>query len=275
MSLANFRTACESLKDYFGVVGIFGGNPALHPDFDAICEILRETIPFARRGIWCNNPIWPERAREMARTFNPRYSNLNVHLDAKAYALFKEHWPESQPFGLHQDSRHSPVFVAMKDVIEDEGQRWELISNCDINKHWSAMMGQFRGELRAWFCEIAGAQAMLHQHEPRYPDTGVEVTHEGRVKLFTGGTEGAEKQWWELSMRSFDQQVHKHCHECGVPLRGYGSLAQSEYGVEQTSAAHQSVYETKRRLPLQVVTNVEQLKSKGLKFTDYMGGARA
>ena len=59
-----FEEAVVSLKDYFGVVGIFGGNPALHPKFDELCQILGEHIRFSRRYYQCagkggrRNPIY-------------------------------------------------------------------------------------------------------------------------------------------------------------------------------------------------------------------------
>lgn len=228
ISLELFEQAVVSLSDYFGVVGIFGGNPALHPKFDVLCEILRKHIPYERRGLWCNHPKgW---GKAMAETFCPGVSNLNVHLDKEAYDEFKRDWPQSMPFGLEKDSRHAPVYVAMKDVIADESERWSLISNCDINKNWSSMVGVFRGSLRAWFCEIAGAQSILHQYEPDYPDTGIHVT----------------PGWWRESMTRYAEQVRLHCHSCGVPLRGHGSLAMGEGGVEQVSAAHKEIYRPKR-----------------------------
>src|SRR6516162_117468 len=154
ITLAQFESACKSLKGYFGVVGIFGGNPATHPQFDEICYILRRYFPREQRGIWCNNPLG--HGRVMADTFDPVVSNLNVHLDEKAFNEFRRDWPDSRPFGLTQDSRHSPPFVALRDVIPNEDERWDMIADCDINKHWSAMLCVFRGELRAYFCEVAG-----------------------------------------------------------------------------------------------------------------------
>lgn len=309
ITVEQFKQAVESLRGYFGVVGVFGGNPATHPQFGDLCRVLVESwVPKEQRGIWCNNPITPEKASLMRHTFNPAVSNLNVHLDEAAYRLFKKGWPECNPFGLDKDSRHSPPYVAMKDVLRttcdncagnmgyydrpngerylsdpedgtewrkceecdgtgkvyDESRAWELISNCDINQHWSAMIGVFRGELRAWFCEIAGAQAMLHQDDPDYPDTGLNPT---RDKPFA---------WWKLSMRFFEEQVRKHCHECGVPLRGHGALAQgSEQQHEQVSMTHANVYKPKRKgRVIELVTVEEQLGPRLAKMTDYLGNAK-
>jgi hypothetical protein len=276
ITVPQFAEACKSLGGYFGVVGMFGGNPAMHPNFEELCDVMAQHIPFEQRGLWCNNPIKPERATKMRATFNPNVSNLNVHLDKQAFTMFKEFWPECMPFGLSQDSRHSPPYVAMKDVIADEGERWALIADCDINKHWSAMIGVFRGELRAWFCEIAGAQAMLHQNNPDYPDTGIPVNQDGVLIVYDrpGSAPGnVRKKWWELPMSAFTDQVRKHCHDCGVPLRGYGQLAQAERGVEQTSATHLSIYNPKKSRHVEIVTSREQLGKPLAKMTDYLGNA--
>lgn len=264
ISVKQFEQALISLKGYFGVVGMFGGNPAMHPAFEELCHYMRQHVPYEQRGIWCNNPLTLGKAQLMRQTFNPAVSNLNVHLDEKAFDLFKKGWPESRPFGLRQDSRHSPPFVSMVDLGIPEEERWELISRCDINQHWSAMIGVFRGQLRAWFCEIAGAQAMLHQHEPDYPDTGFPIGYLGEPK---------EYQWWQRPMSHFQEQVRQHCHHCSIPLRGYGHLAQTEPAdtPELSSPYHASVARSKSRRPLQMVTDREQLKSGGVgRVIDYL-----
>lgn len=311
MSPEHFRQAVRSLDGYFGVIGVFGGNPATSPYFVDYCSILRELVPFEQRGLWCNDPMKEEHGRAMAATFNPRHSNLNCHLDREAYASFKRWWPQSMPFGVDEDSRHSPPFVAMKDLISDEGKIWELVSGCDINQTWSAAICTFRGELRAFFCEIAGAQAMLHQWDTAefgggegrlrdysYPDTGLDPT----IRYFnvhdqTGAYVGPFKEsdphppgaksvaWWQLPMTAFANQVRKHCFDCGVPLRGYGELAQArdEKGAdgdqiphEQCSATHAEVCKPKRKgRAVEVVTSLEQLGLGRLqRMTDYMGNAK-
>jgi hypothetical protein len=252
-----FHWACQSLKGYFGTVGVFGGNPAMHPQFEELCHIARCHFDKAQLGLWCNHPRG--KGAVMRKTFNPAVSNLNVHLDQEAFDEFKRDWPECRPFGLEGDSRHSPVYTALKDLVPDESERWDLISNCDINKHWSAMIGVFRGELRGYFCEIAGAQAMLHQHNPDYPDTGLPVV----------------QGWWRAGMPEFAAQVRKHCHECGVPLRGHGELAVSNPdGVEQVTATHADIYKPKKKdRTVQLVELRDQLGKPLEKMTHYLQNA--
>jgi hypothetical protein len=254
ISLGHFEQAVSTLTDYFGVVGIFGGNPALHPKFEEICKILQNYIPKEQRGLWCNNPVG--KTKIMRETFNPSYSNLNVHLDSEAYAEFKSGWPEAHPVGLNEDSRHAPVHLAMKDVIEDESERWNRITTCDINHLWSPMITVFREELRAYFCEIAGAQAVLNQHKPDYPDTGIPVV----------------KDWWKKPIEDFQNQIEKHCHECAVPLRGYGELSQSTTGTEITSKTHADIYKPKKvDRPVKIAFTLEELKADSLsRVTNYI-----
>jgi hypothetical protein len=260
MSLDNFETACANLAGYPGIVGVFGGNPATHPQFDDLCDIMCRYIPKPRRGLWCNDPRG--HGKKMAETFNPERSNLNVHMSQRAYGEFKRDWPESRPVGLEVDSRHSPVWVALQDMQDlDDDQRWDLISDCDINQHWSAMFGQFRGELRFWFCEIAGAQSILHQDEPDYPDTGFAV-----------GTQPV----WDKPMTYYTEQVMYHCFACGVPMRGKGTDAQEIGGVNQVSLTHQNVHRLKDdRAFNHTVTNTSQVGLGKLdSMVDYLGNSQ-
>jgi len=119
-------------------------------------------------------------------------------------------------------------------LIPETTSQWDLISNCDINRHWSAMIGQFRGATRGWFCEVAGGQAMLRQDDPEYPDTGVPITcsHCNGRGIVTDETEGVIQcptcsgvAWWQQPMQAFKHQVSQHCSNCLVPLRGVGHLA--------------------------------------------------
>lgn len=259
MTPDQFGVACDSLKGYWGVVGVFGGNPAIHPQFEEICEVMRDKVPFEQRGLWCNNPLGKGRA--CRETFNPAVSNLNVHLNKPAHDEFVRDWPECKKYlkGLAEDSRHSPAYVAMKDVIKDDEEIWRLASECDVNQYWSALIGVFRGELRGWFCELAGAQSMLHQNNPAYPDTGVPVV----------------PGWWDQGMDAFEHQVRKHCFDCGIPLRGYGELAITGT-TEQVSATHVDIYKPKVKGRLvEVVDSLEQLQLKPDKpSTKYLDGER-
>jgi hypothetical protein len=308
ITLENFEIAAKSLIGYHGVVGVFGGNPALHPQFPEICEILAKHIPFEQRGLWCNHPF--KHAKLMSEIFNPAYSNLNVHLSQEAYDAFKKDWPNCNIIGLESDSRHSPVMGSMLDlqtlpdptnpkypIPNNEENRWAYISNCDINQHWSGMIGQFRGEPRAWFCEIAGAQSMLNQHTKcstcngegnklfklnsldtssdsiiqcetcngsgyQYPDTGIPLPQ--------------EVPWWRHGMEHYSAQAEYHCHRCLVPLRGYGELACSDTGKEQTTETYLPIFQPKSpNRQVEIIQNHSDLLPGRISLsTNYLGNSQ-
>lgn len=204
-----FETILTSMDDYPGVVAMFGGNPCVHPQFEELCEIMIRHIPYGRRGIWTNRLLG--KGKICQQTFNPRMSNFNVHMDSNAVAEFVQDWPETRDMlkGQEHDCGHSPIFGEPTALGVDPDEMWDMISVCDINQKWSAMAGVFRGEPRGWFCEIAGAQSMVMQYDPNYPDTGVPIT----------------KGWWKDGLDSFGRQIMFHCPKCLVPLRGKGQGA--------------------------------------------------
>ncbi|GIW60104.1 MAG: hypothetical protein KatS3mg087_1170 [Patescibacteria group bacterium] len=289
MSLENFEQAVITLKDYFGVVGVFGGNPCLHPKFEALCYILRKHIPKERCGLWSNRIF--KYGKVCRETFNPAVSNLNVHLDPIAYEEIVTQWPEARPFGLHKDSRHAPVFVSMKDLGIAEEKRWELISRCDINQHWSAMICEVRGELRAFFCEIAAALTMLHEFDTEHDESNIFCPHNqnpfenpiSACLCYSWPDTGlkVEPGWWRQPPEAFLPQVRQNCHHCGVPLRGYGTLAITDKNPKQfLSKTHANIGPIKKRpknAPLsygqEIVENEQQLKRRDMPVTKYVEGA--
>lgn len=256
MTVEQFRTAVESLKGYPGVLGYFGGNCTLHPKFEELCAIGRELFPRERLGLWSNN--LNGHGITCRKTFNPDVSNLNVHESKEAYEEMLRDWPLCQPKGLNEDSRHSPPFVAMQDMEDmTDAERWKLIGSCDVNQRWSALIGVFRGELRGWFCELAGAQAMLHEGERDYPDTGVRI----------------EPGWWNRGIEAFAEQVRYHCFACGIPLRGHGDWAGSGT-TEYVSKSHSGIYKLKRPAgkTVRLVTRRSELGETVTAATQYLAG---
>lgn len=249
MTLENFENAVKSLVGYFGVVGIFGGNPTMHPQFSQICRILRAYIPKERCGLWSNNLRgYGQLCREI---FNPEVSNLNVHCSQDALSEMKRDWPECNPIGQY-DSRHSPVYVSMEDLSDlTQAQKVQMINRCDINQLWSAIICQTKFGLRAFFCEIAGAQAMLMDSDY---DTGIQVSG----------------NWWKLPITAFEEQIRNHCFKCGVPLRGKGELAVGGTK-EYVSKTYLPIANLKRKgREIKVVESLVDLDGNVNRATDYI-----
>ena len=109
MSVEEFEVACSSLKGYFGVTGLFGGNPNFHPKFPEMCAILRRHFPQEQCGLWSNN--LNGHGAICRTTFNPAHSNLNVHLSKAAHAEIVRDWPEAKRIvkGLTEDRDRKSV----------------------------------------------------------------------------------------------------------------------------------------------------------------------
>ncbi len=242
ISVEQFRSACRSVKGFPGVVGMFGGNPCTHPQFEELCAVMREELPDAIRGLWSNN--FRGHGATIRQTFDPARSNLNVHLEmAQAKEMIRD-WPEVEPyiFGRETDSWHAPVLTAMSDLIPDEEKRWRLISDCDINQTWSSIITVVQGKLLGYFCEIAGSFACLYDD----PTFGIPIE----------GLDGqVDASWWRQPIESFEVQIRKYCHDCGVPLRGKGSLGTADH--DQFTAKHEGVVRSHKRKLTKIETLAE------------------
>jgi hypothetical protein len=245
MSVEQFEEACASLEGYWGLTGLFGGNCCLHPKFDELCKIMRAYFPFRQRGIWTNNLMGKGKYARV--TFDPAHSNLNCHMNTESYEEFVRDWPESKPYlkGHDKDSIHVTPWVAMRDVIPDEEKRWELISKCDINQTWSALLGVHRGKLTAWFCEVAYAMAALHENNPDWCGSGQAMPDVGLP---------ATPGWWRKPIADFAEQVNTCCHACGVPMRRPG-LPAIGGDHEEFSETHRFIARPKvKSRPVEIVT---------------------
>ena len=57
METTTFSQAVDSLVDFPGMVGMMGGEPLLHPNFEEMALYLRDHIkPKRRRGLWSTIP---------------------------------------------------------------------------------------------------------------------------------------------------------------------------------------------------------------------------
>ena len=198
----NFRLALRSLKGYWGVIAMIGGNPCMHKNFAELCQIFEEEVPNKlQRGLWTNNYF---KHRELCeKTFGT--FNLNSHGEQRAEegltelaAAARSHGGVAWNYSGHSD--HAPLLTAVKDLYPEQ-EMWDRISNCDINREWSASIVQNKGELRAYFCEVAASFDLA-----RGTDHGMPLT------------EG----WWNKRITDFSDQVKRFCPGCGVPAKQKG-----------------------------------------------------
>lgn len=210
MTPQNFRLALRSLADFPGTIAMIGGNPCMHPKFEELCQIFVEEIPEPeRRGLWTNNVF--KHAALAEKTFG--VFNLNPHGAAagiKSLAPLKD---KGWYYEGHSD--HASILAAIKDLYEPV-EMWERIGRCDINQNWSASIVQQRGELRAYFCEVAASFDLA-----RRGDHGLPVV----------------PGWWKQLIASFCGQIDAFCPGCGVAAKVKGHMDHEETDTYSASNA--------------------------------------
>lgn len=239
MTLENFRTAVRSLHDFKGIVAVLGGNPCLHREFEEICKIIKEEIPDKeRRGLWTNNAY--KHQDIILDTFGS--FNLNPHNDDKGVMSLKELHKKSGGKGLlwEGNSEHAPLLVAIKDLY-GEKEMWARISQCDVNRYWSATIIQNQGDLRAYFCEVAASFDLA-----RGTDFGMDVT----------------PGWWKKPLRDFSPQVRQFCPGCGAAARLKPSLDKEELDTFSPSNSDIVELAQSKGRKVELITNESQHKAE-------------
>lgn len=204
MAPVNFRLALRSLVNFPGIIAMLGGNPCMHREFEYLCEIFREEIPNKmQRGLWTNNVFKYGKLAE--ETFGAL--NLNPHANPRAIDALRDLYNATVALGKANGavydgrSKHAPLLTAVKDLYP-EPEMWARIANCDINKNWSASIVENKGELAAYFCEVAASFDLA-----RNTNHGLPVTLD----------------WWKAPMQAFADQVKRFCPGCGAPARLEGT----------------------------------------------------
>ncbi len=180
MPLEDVKMAIDSLDDFPKMVGIMGGEPLLHPQFEQICLYLQQARPKIKCGLWSSFPKGREHYAELiCNTFGS--------------VLLNDH-------SLEPGIPHQPVLTAIKDYVSDESLMWFLIERCKIQRSWSAAINP-RG---AFFCEIAAALSLLFNR------SGVDAHDPVAWKI--------EKGWWKKDVIDFHDQMRCYCPHCGMAI---------------------------------------------------------
>ena len=202
MSFEQFKEAVDSLKEYGGMVGIIGGEPTLHPEFEKFVEYLHKSrigervVPVARAPI-------PSMKNFIANNLECDADN-KVVLCSSLNKTYYKHFEtimdtfQRQIVNDHDNkSKHQALLMPRKYLgISDE--EWIKKRDCCwVQNQWSATITP-KG---AFFCEVAGSFDML----------------------FDGpGGWKVEPNWWKRTPEEFKDQLHwcEMCSGClDVPQR--------------------------------------------------------
>jgi hypothetical protein len=189
MELDFIEKAIDSLEGFEGNIGIMGGEPTLHPKFNEICEIVQKKIPRRKREFWTSGFQWSKKKDIILETWDKDRIAYNEHSTS--------------------GGKHTPLLVAIDEVVEDKKLMWQMIDNCWIQSQWSASITPKGG----FFCEVAASLDYLYKGP-------------GGYKI--------EKDWWKKNPKQFKDQVERYCKDCSgaLPLPaesdGYGGRPNSE-----------------------------------------------
>jgi hypothetical protein len=201
MSPKDFEKAVKSLRGYKGMVGVMGGEPTMHPEFEKIAEILN-------RHVTEHRAISKEKIRER---YTPKknfgdYRNKHLHrVDVKkglwsslgkGYYKHYETIQETFRYQCINDHTNSGEHIALLLPRKELGipdKDWvEYRDNCWLQREWSSCITP-KG---AFFCEVAGA-----------------------LDTLLGGPGGwpIEPGWWRRQPRDFGSQL-EWCELCSACL---------------------------------------------------------
>ncbi len=201
-----FKKAVDSMKGFRGMVGVMGGEPTLHPDFEKMARYIcgKRNSPNYTHSL---NPIhdinehmkehlMPIKGEFFKKGRAGLWSAMNRHY-LKHFEIINDSF-DCQILNDHDNTcLHQALLVSRKELgIPDD--EWEKKREaCWIQNTWSATITP-KG---AFFCEIAGA---------------LDILFDG-----SGGWK-VELGWWERDVPDYEDQLH-WCELCGgclnVPKR--------------------------------------------------------
>ena len=211
MDYETFKRAVDSLIGYHGTIGIMGGEPTLHPQFEQYIQYLHEKLP---KDIKKNNTvlIHPQKNfidaiysenLNFTEVYHYQTGNRDTIQGAGLWSAmvptYKKYYERIQDVFRMQAVNdhgntmyHSPIFINRKDLGIEDKEWFKIRDNCWAQCIWSATITP-NG---AFFCEIAGALDMLFNGPGGWP---------------------IEPGWWKRSPEEFGDQV-KWCEYCGIAI---------------------------------------------------------
>lgn len=214
MDFDTFKRAVKSLKGYHGTIGMMGGEPTLHPDFELFADYLKTQMT----GEYKKNDyslIRPQRdfietvLREnevQSEVYHyhtgDRETNVGAGLWSAMVPSYKKYYETIQDTFKMQAVNdhgnimyHSPILINRRDLGIPDDDWIKIRDNCWAQCAWSATITP-KG---AFFCEIAGALDMLFDGPGGWP---------------------IEEGWWKRNPDQFGDQLN-WCEYCGIAINTF------------------------------------------------------
>lgn len=237
MNYETFKRAVESLDGFDGIVGVIGGEPTLHPEFERFADLLHEKFGAPSEG---EGLLYPQKdfihgihQREFASEVIRNYPNGGKYMKKHGAGLwsnmsntYQKHYEIIQDtFSVQylndhlNPSYHQPGLFSRKDIGIPDSEWFAMRDKCWIQNSWSATITP-KG---AFFCEVAGALDMLFDGP-------------GGWKIEPG--------WWKRKPEDFGDQLH-WCEICGFALEGRTFTRDSQEEIDDVSP---TVYEMLKKI---------------------------
>lgn len=203
MDRETFTRAVDTLADHPGMVGIMGGEPTLHRDFDWLVRHYAAVIDPGCRYEHVRSPVL-----DLARYREQRCASLHHRRgiwSATGPSFLRHLELISDVFGYwclndHAHSgKHEALLLARRDLGVPDDVWYPLRDRCWIQRTWSSSINP----AGAYFCEVAAA---------------IDWT------LFSGKRAWPiEPNWWKRTPADFGPQLEL-CEYCSAPLSGPARL---------------------------------------------------
>lgn len=197
MDIETFKKAVDSMAGFGGIVGLIGGEPTLHPQFEEMVDYYAKKIPEPRPAASLRFPVDNfQYYHRLVKYMRGRKRGLFSSLGAGYYKNF-EQIQDVFPYQSLNDHRtvntHQAILVTRKELGIPDEEWYKLRDNCWIQNLWSASITP-KG---AFFCEIAASLDMLFDGPGGWP---------------------IEAGWWKRKPSDFGEQLN-WCEMCSIALK--------------------------------------------------------